>query len=196
LISLGFSIEGPSQARIECNDNGDGSADVRYWPTIPGEYAVHILCNDEDIPHSPFMAWIEPPGNFDPKKVNAYGPGLESTGQLIDKPTEFTVETHNAGEAPLRVQAIDQDYQPIDVQVRNNGNGTYTCRYTPRNSNRHCISIDYGGVAIPKSPFRVIFLLLFFSLDKDKLTFRFGQVNHQILVKFVFTVQVLNVVLK
>ncbi len=65
----GFSIEGPSQARIECNDNGDGSANVRYWPTIPGEYAVHILCNDEDIPNSPYMAWVEAPGNFDPTKV-------------------------------------------------------------------------------------------------------------------------------
>jgi hypothetical protein len=65
----GFSIEGPSQARIECNDNGDGSANVRYWPTIPGEYAVHILCNDEDIPRSPFMAWIESPGHFDSNKV-------------------------------------------------------------------------------------------------------------------------------
>jgi hypothetical protein len=68
-VFSGFSIEGPSQARIECTDNGDGSANVRYWPTIPGEYAVHILCNDEDIPLSPFMAWIEAPGNFDPNKV-------------------------------------------------------------------------------------------------------------------------------
>jgi filamin len=68
----GFSIEGPSQARIECHDNGDGSANVRYWPTIPGEYAVHILCNDEDIPHSPYMAWIEAPGNFDPNKVKIW----------------------------------------------------------------------------------------------------------------------------
>jgi filamin len=69
LLFIGFSIEGPSQARIECNDNGDGSANVRYWPTIPGEYAVHILCNDEDIPRSPFMAWIESPGNYDSNKV-------------------------------------------------------------------------------------------------------------------------------
>jgi hypothetical protein len=69
LFFQGFSIEGPSQARIECHDNGDGSANVRYWPTIPGEYAVHILCNDEDIPLSPYMAWVEGPGNFDPNKV-------------------------------------------------------------------------------------------------------------------------------
>ncbi len=31
----GFSIEGPSQAKIECDDKGDGSCDVRYWPTEP-----------------------------------------------------------------------------------------------------------------------------------------------------------------
>lgn len=87
--------------------------------------------------------------------MKAYGPGLETTGQIIGKPTEFTVDTHNAGDAPLRVQAIDQEYQSVDVQVRNNGNGTHTCRYTPRHPIRHCILIDYGGVAIPHSPFRV-----------------------------------------
>ena len=48
--SLGFSIEGPSQAKINCKDNGDGSADVEYLPTAVGEYAVHILCDKEDIP--------------------------------------------------------------------------------------------------------------------------------------------------
>lgn len=69
--SLGFSVEGPSQAKIECDDKGDGSCDVRYWPTEAGEYAVHVLCNNEDIQHSPFMAEIvNPPGrDFYPDKV-------------------------------------------------------------------------------------------------------------------------------
>ncbi len=64
-------MEGPSQAKIECDDKGDGSCDVRYWPTEPGEYAVHVLCNNEDIQHSPFMAEIvNPPGkDFYPDKV-------------------------------------------------------------------------------------------------------------------------------
>jgi len=56
----GFSIEGPSQARIECEDKGDGSCDVRYWPTEPGDYAVHVVCDDEDIRDSPFMARVLP----------------------------------------------------------------------------------------------------------------------------------------
>ena len=87
--------------------------------------------------------------------MKAFGPGLEPSGQIIGRPTEFTVDASNAGEAPLRVQAIDQDYIPVDVQVRNNGNGTYACRYTPRSATRHYIMIDYGMVAIPNSPFRV-----------------------------------------
>ena len=67
---LGFSIEGPSQAKIDCKDNGDGSADVTYWPTAPGEYAVHIMCNEEDIPQAPYMAQIQPATTaFDASKV-------------------------------------------------------------------------------------------------------------------------------
>ena len=69
----GFSIEGPSQAKIECHDNGDGSADVRYYPTAPGEYAVHIMCNNEDIPKSPYMAQIVPKSDtVHPEKVFFY----------------------------------------------------------------------------------------------------------------------------
>lgn len=66
----GFSIEGPSQARIECDDRGDGSCDVRYWPTEPGDYAVHVVCDDEDIKDSPFIAHILPaPKDSWPDKV-------------------------------------------------------------------------------------------------------------------------------
>lgn len=66
---LGFSIEGTSQAKIECDDNGDGSANIRYYPTAPGEYAVHILCDNEDIPNSPYIAQILPSTDYYPDKV-------------------------------------------------------------------------------------------------------------------------------
>lgn len=63
-------MEGPSQAKIECDDKGDGSCDVRYWPQEAGEYAVHVLCNSEDIRLSPFMADIrEAPQDFHPDRV-------------------------------------------------------------------------------------------------------------------------------
>lgn len=68
----GFSIEGPSQAKIECDDKGDGSCDVHYWPTEPGDYAVHVICDDEDIKDSPFIAHILPAANDTfPEKVTS-----------------------------------------------------------------------------------------------------------------------------
>ncbi|XP_071377375.1 filamin-A isoform X1 [Centroberyx affinis] len=155
--TLGFSVEGPSQAKIECDDKGDGSCDVRYWPTEPGEYAVHVLCNNEDIQHSPFMAEIvNPPGkDFHPDKVKAYGPGLQSSGLAVGKPTEFTVDAKLGGKAPLKVVAQDGDGTPMDVQVKDNGNGTYTCTYTPRKPLKHTVMVSWGGVNIPDSPFRM-----------------------------------------
>ncbi len=159
---LGFQIEGPSKAQIECADNLDGSANVRYWPGEVGEYVVHILCNGEDIPQSPFMAWIDPKGNFDPLKVKAWGPGIDKDVPLIiGKPTEFTVDTNDAGDAPLKITCIDSDFQKLDVSVKNNGNGTYTCRYTPTYPNKHTIIVAYGGVAIPNCPYRVRVFFLF-----------------------------------
>ncbi|KAM3872462.1 filamin-A isoform 1-T1 [Diretmus argenteus] len=155
--TLGFSVEGPSQAKIECDDKGDGSCDVRYWPTEPGEYAVHVLCNNEDIQHSPFMAEIvNPPGkDFYPDKVKAYGPGLQSSGLAVGKPTEFTVDAKQGGKAPLKIVAQDGEGTPLDVQVKDNGNGTYTCVYTPRKPIKHTVMVSWGGVNIPDSPFRM-----------------------------------------
>jgi len=63
-------VEGPSQAKLEPKKNPDGSLDVAYYPTEPGEYAVHVLCNQDDIPKSPYMADIKPAvPAFDPSKV-------------------------------------------------------------------------------------------------------------------------------
>ena len=109
--SLGFSIEGPSQAKINCKDNGDGSAEVDYVPTVAGEYAVHILCDAEDIPGSPFMAQILPKTDYDPGKVKCYGPGLEEVVQPNEE-THFTIDAREAGLAPLDVLFMD-DYGEV-----------------------------------------------------------------------------------
>ncbi|XP_059165585.1 filamin-A-like isoform X3 [Physella acuta] len=153
--ALGFSIEGPSQAKIDCKDNGDGSADVTYWPTQAGEYAVHVLCNDQDIPNSPYMANIIPAQPFNAGKVIAKGPGLEKTGVQTNKVAEFTVDTRAAGKAPLVISCMDVDYKPVNVEVKDNGNGTYTCRYQPTRNVKHTVTITFGGVMIPNAPFRV-----------------------------------------
>ncbi|XP_022254826.1 filamin-A-like, partial [Limulus polyphemus] len=155
--SLGFSIEGPSQAKIECDDNGDGSADVKYFPLAPGDYAVHILCNNEDIPKSPFVAQILPKTDYFPEKVEAFGSGIDKYGVTKNKPVDFTVDIRKAGgHAPLDINIIDEEYRPVDLKVQDNKDGTYTCSYCPTKSNKHTIQVNYGGVAILNSPYRVL----------------------------------------
>ncbi|XP_055382224.1 filamin-A isoform X2 [Condylostylus longicornis] len=153
--ALGFTVAGPSQAEIECHDNGDGSALVKYYPTAPGEYAVHILCDNEDIPKSPHMAYIYPKTEFFPEKVKAFGPGLEKNGVVIDQPVSFTVDTSNAGSAPLEVFVQDVYAKSIPVQIKDNPDGTKICTYTPKSGVPHTVEINYGGVATSDSPHRV-----------------------------------------
>lgn len=153
---LGFAIEGPSQAKIECQDNGDGSAEVKYYPTAPGDYAVHVLCNGEDIPKSPWIANILPQGDCAPDKVVASGPGLQPTGVLQGTPTNFTVDaTQAGGKAPLEVKALDSASKPVEVKVKDNGDNTYSCSYKPDSCDKHVVQVNYAGVAVPGSPFRV-----------------------------------------
>lgn len=78
---LGLTIEGPCEAKIECFDKGDGTCDVRYWPTEPGEYVINILFADKPIPGAPFKSQIMPSKRVDVSNIKAYGPGIQPTGK-------------------------------------------------------------------------------------------------------------------
>ena len=56
-------------------------------------------------PGSPFHVGIKQPVN--PAKVQCYGPGLDSRQVQAGRPATFTVDTTEAGEAPLDVTYTD-----------------------------------------------------------------------------------------
>ncbi len=136
-------------------DNGDGSADVEYIPTAEGEYAVHILCDKEDIPGSPYMAQILPGTDFDPDLVKVFGPGVEN-GVNPKEETHFTVDTTEAGEAPLEIYLVD-DLGQFEPEIKQVSEAVFECRYTPRaKQHKQTVFVNFGGVAVPGSPFRVL----------------------------------------
>lgn len=59
-----------------------------------------------DISDSPFRVGVKNP--VDAKKVKCYGPGIEPMGVKTGAPATFTVDTTEAGEAPLEVTCTDQ----------------------------------------------------------------------------------------
>ncbi|XP_076390473.1 filamin A protein cher isoform X4 [Megachile rotundata] len=152
---LGFSIEGPSKAKITCHDTGDGAADVSYLPTAPGRYAIHILCDNEDIPKSPYVANILPKADFDPHKVEVYRSGFQSKSIPCGKPTVFTIDVKKAGQAPLEVAIQDALGRDVPVHLDDKHDGTVQCSFTPTSGPQHVIMVNYGGVATKDSPYRM-----------------------------------------
>ncbi|VDP43020.1 unnamed protein product [Schistosoma mattheei] len=55
---LSLSVEGPSKADIQCDDNKNGTCSVSYLPLVPGEYTISIKFMENHIPGSPFTAHI------------------------------------------------------------------------------------------------------------------------------------------
>ena len=88
---LGLTIEGPSEAKIECVDGGDGTCNVRYWPTEAGDYVIKITFADELIPNAPYTSRVKPSKSVDVSSVKAYGPGLETNGLLWLQPLSLVV---------------------------------------------------------------------------------------------------------
>lgn len=59
---LGLAIEGPSEAKMSCKDNKDGSCSVEYIPFTPGEYDVNITFGGLPIPGTV----VGPPHQWNP----------------------------------------------------------------------------------------------------------------------------------
>nr|CAD7404494.1 unnamed protein product [Timema cristinae] len=127
---LGLSIEGPSEAKMTCKDNRDGSCSVEYIPTEPGEYDVSIRFADQHIPGSPFKVPVDK--CVDASLVKAYGPGLEPSQCRTGSPLTFKVDASKSGKAPLDVKIrSERGALPQNPVIKDNGDGTYDVTYTP-----------------------------------------------------------------
>lgn len=43
----------------------------------------------------------------------------------------------------------------VEVMMEDKGEGVYRCTYQPNQTGTHTVTITFGGVGIPKSPFNV-----------------------------------------
>jgi filamin len=77
--SLSVIIEGPSEARLDCRDNCDGTCSVAYLPTSIGNYVISITFDGQHIHSSPFVAKIN--ANICIRFIRVYGLGVSFEGQ-------------------------------------------------------------------------------------------------------------------
>lgn len=148
---LGLTVEGPTEAKMECSDNGDGTCSVSYLPTEPGEYLINILFEDVHIPGSPFHADIQYP--FDPTKVVASGSGLKRG--KVGETSVLNVDCTKAGPGQLTLEAESDSGVKAKTEVLNNKDGTYTVTYVPLTAGMYTLLLKYGGKTVPNFPAKV-----------------------------------------
>ena len=101
--------------------------EFNFFP--PGDYDVNILFDGQHIPGSPFK--VEASEKVDVSQVKVTGPGV---GKSVPAsyPVSFTVDAKKTGKAPCTVEVIGPKDEVYPCEVKDNGDKTFTCTYTPK----------------------------------------------------------------
>jgi len=165
-------VSGPENTRIygEVRDNGDGTYAALYTPPLPGAYAIAVHLEQTAIGTG--QPWTVLVGGgaarTDPAMCRAAGPGLE-TG-VVGEVSEFTIFACDSSGMPqtsggddFRVYVAGPENTRIYGNVQDEGDGTYTVRYTPPLAGGYAIAVHLGTVPIADGrPFEL------FVNDKQK----------------------------
>jgi len=134
-------LVGPNGHKIPgdlVTDNGDGTYDVNFTPTEPGDYELKVLLDGETpLAGTPTTLHIKPA----PSAKNSYaeGPGIEAGKVFDNAPAEFTIhavdpsgEPRTDGGDSFHVEIIAPEGAPhVHPHVHDNGDGTYKVTYEP-----------------------------------------------------------------
>jgi len=159
VIPIGGSYDGKDDTvTVQVVDKNDGTYDVSYNATKPGDYMIHTNIRGKPIRDMP-------------KKVHCYK-GSDASKTIVEGPG---VTGGYAGkELPFTIRAIDKDGQPVpvggdhytvkvegptnqDVKVKDNGDGTYSGSYiahVPGDYKVH-VSVEHDKNPVGKSPYHV-----------------------------------------
>jgi len=149
-----------TQAPVEVKDNGDGVYNVVYDATKPGVYTVDASIRGQSIKDMPKKVVCHPAP--DGSKSTVHGPGVD--GGFAGRPLPFTVKTFDrngqpvtVGNANITAQVVDlQSGKPVPVEVKDNGDGTYSGNYQAPHPGKYQVAILLDGKAhVGKSPYTV-----------------------------------------
>eukprot|EP01089_Gocevia_fonbrunei_P013343 TRINITY_DN340_c0_g1_i1.p1 TRINITY_DN340_c0_g1~~TRINITY_DN340_c0_g1_i1.p1 ORF type:complete len:790 (-),score=281.46 TRINITY_DN340_c0_g1_i1:42-2333(-) len=151
------TVKGPNgDIDPEVTDNGDGTYTVKYTPDGFGDHDIDVTLHDEHIKDAPFKVSIKAA----PNAGNSYaeGPGLQEAWD--NEPAHFTIHSvdndgqpRKEGGDPFSVNISGPVDTPVDV--KDNGDGTYSVTYSPQEPGAYTINVDLDGSPIKDAPFKV-----------------------------------------
>jgi filamin len=146
-------------------NKGDGTYDVTYQPTKPGQHQITVGLKNpaapvyfDHIKDSPFTVGVVP--GTDPSKTKVYGPGLED-GVQDNLPTHFTIEARDTegnpmkkGGDPFQVK-VTGPKGDVPAEVVDNNDGTYTVNFAPQDAGPTKIDVSLKGKPVANAPYTI-----------------------------------------
>lgn len=151
--TLAISVEGPSKAEIDFKDRKDGSCNVSYTVSEPGEYRIGIKFNDKHVPDSPFKVYVTPAMGEARKVEVAQFP---DQGTLANKACNFLILRNGAPyHGHIDCKCVSPSGREDDIFLDRFDDDIHNASFIPRENGIHFIHIKFDGIHIPGSPFRL-----------------------------------------
>jgi len=147
--------QGPVKANV--TDNGDGTYGVKYTPTGYGDHRINVDLEGQPIKKAPFTVRIKSAPNAN--NTYAEGPGLQEAWD--NEPAHFTIhamdndgKSRGEGGDPIVVK-VTNNGKDVPVQMKDNGDGTYSVSYQPDAPGDLTVNVELEGSPIKDAPFSV-----------------------------------------
>jgi filamin len=145
---------------VDVKDNGDGTYNGSYVPTVTGEFKLDVHFDGKEVPHSPFTVTVVPAAP-DAKHTEAHGDGLHNA--KAGEPNGFKVQVKDRfgnkvtqGGAPITASVTDKSDPESSgpAEVHDNGDGTYDVKYPAiEKAGDYVIDVKLGADDIKDAPF-------------------------------------------
>ncbi len=148
---LAVAVEGPSKAEIQCRDNKNGTCDVVYYPTAPGDYTVAVKFADKHIHGSPFLAKIHSGVSSSSESVR-----YSKRNQLLfDAQSDISLKVIEGDVNDLHATIKSPSGHEEPCLLKKLSNGSLGISFTPREVGEHVVSVLRDNKHIKNSPFRI-----------------------------------------
>jgi len=162
-LNVNGQIKGPSSVQVLVGDQGDGTYEISYTPTIVGDYALSLSVDNQKIggKHNPFPFVVVPAAPDGAHSV-AHGKGVESA--VVGQDNHFTIETRDAFNNKVGIGGADvagnltnpATGDVVPLVVEDNGDGTYRASYPDlQKTGAYELVPTVSGVPIKGAPFQL-----------------------------------------